>query len=198
MKMKRLLISVLAIVMLLSMVACGNPSDQSPDQNSDVNSGSQTTATPAVPFDPVSGETIDAGNISALCPEGWFNSPVVDMFAAEAGALDTSKLLFLKGTDDSWSNSPCASISYYGESGLALSFAEQLDFYDGAALIDPFMIGDTVWEGLSYDLGDDVTEVIIGIQGVSAFNVLLRIKGEGQTISFADADVQTILSSITY
>ena len=198
MKSKHLVIVVLAIALLLSIAACAGNTDNQQNSDSIENQASNTAITPAVPFEAVPGETIDAGNIHAVCPDGWFNSPVSDMFSGEAGALDADKLMFLKGTDDSWSYAPCVSISFYGKDREVMPYEEQMDFYDNAVILEPFMIGETVWEGLSYNVSDDVVEAVISIQNVGAFNVLVRLEGEGQVISFADADVQTILSSIAY
>ena len=204
MKIKHLAMLVLAIVLVLSMSACGEKPATDPTDSNSVedqlpeNQDPDVPALPAVPFDAVPGETIDAGDVRAVCPEGWFNSPVVDFFAEEPGTLATDKLTFLKGTDDSWSNTPFVSISFYGADRDAMPYEEQLDFYGEAVIMEPFMIGEAVWEGLRYNVGDDAVEAVVSIQGVGAFNVLVRLEGDGETVTFEDADIQTILTSIAY
>ena len=162
----------------------------------------QTTTTvpasPAVPFDPVAGQIIDAGNIRAVCPEGWYNLPVRDFFSDKQDALDLSALHFQKFSDDTLTNLPFVSIQYYGEDADFMPFEEQMKYYDAAEYITPFTVGDTVWEGLIYSLGDNVVEATISHQGSGVISVLVRLEGSGKAIAFTDDDLQTILTSIDY
>ena len=204
MKFKRVVLAMMFVVLAFSVSACGEKKDKEEVKTDVVESVEDIEeAKPeiepeaAVPFEPVAGEMIDAGNIRAICPEGWFNYPVVDYFS-EDSALDPDKLTFLRGTDDSLTNLPHIAIGFYGADNELMPYEDQKAHYETAVDIAPFMIGEDVWEGIRYNLGDDVTEALISKVGVGAFAVLVRLEGAGEVISLTDADVQTILSSIAF
>ena len=158
---------------------------------------SPEAAKPSVPFEPVAGGVINAGNIRAICPEGWFSSPVTDYFAKNQ-TLDPDALLFLKGTDDSWASTPFVSIRFYGKDHVLMSYEEQKGKYDSATDIEPFFIGADIWEGITYHIDAKAIEAVVSVRGRGAYEVIIRLEGAGEAITFADADVQTILSSIEY
>ena len=217
MKIKALLGILLITALLTGLAGCGNSDSsqnstqptvkdtaasgvqQSTDTTATQSVKTSVSATPAVPFEPVSGKTVDAGNVRAVCPEGWYNLPARDVFSEEEGALDPDKLIFQKFSDEEYTNLPNVVISFYGVGETFMSYEEQLEYYsENAKLLPPFMIGETVWEGLTYPLGDDVTEVLISKQGNGDMSVGIRLEGEGESIAITDADVQTILTSIEY
>ena len=212
MKNKLLAVIFLFVVLLAGLIGCGNSNE---NQNGTQTTGSETTASsanqtelqssktsvpaPAVPFEPVSGKLVDAGNIRAICPEGWYSLPVTDYFSDEKDALDKNKLFFQKFSDDEWSNLPNVVISFYGEATIDMPYEEQLDYYsEDAECLAPFMIGDAVWEGLIYPVGENVIEAVISPQENGEFDVGVRLEGDGEVITFVDADLQTILTSIAY
>ena len=186
--------------MLIGLVGCEKSSDVQ-DSDGSYASGdvlqSSVDPIPAVYFEPVTGELIDTGVIQAICPDGWYNIEVYDYFSEPAG-IDTSMLRFQKFSDDRWSNLPFVSISFFGTSSYNMSYEDQLGYYDNAKLLQPFMIEDTVWEGLTYPLGDSVVEVLISPQNVDEFSVLIQLEGYGEVITLEDDDVLTILTSIRY
>ena len=63
----------------------------------------------------VSGERIDTGIISALCPDGWKSYDVADYFSDDDDAIDPTRLEFHKGaqTPDDQFFKPGIDISYY-------------------------------------------------------------------------------------
>ena len=221
MKFKNLFFISIVSILLFSLSACGskekdpeptvevNPTDSAVDTVEPTEDVIEPTETviddiiatppveviPAVPFEPVAGEVVDAGKISAICPDGWFFVPTKDFFSDVPDAMDPSKLRLLKGTDDDWANVPSINIAFYSENNINLSYAEEKLHYDTAVDINPFTIGTDVWEGISFL---DGAQALISIQGVGAFNVSLVLEGSSDSISFTDADVLTILSSISY
>ena len=192
MKIKRIAALLLTLPIAVFMFACAKDGETKSAAEDD---SSTVSAKSAVPFNAVPGEKINAGNISAICPEGWFNIPKFDIFASE-GTPDVNKLVFNKGTDDNYSNLPFISITFYGKDNVPMSYESQMEYYDTAVALEPFMIKDQIWEGFTYKVGENVEEAVISIVGNGEFNVLVRLKGEGETITLSDADVQTILSSI--
>ena len=181
MKVTSVLRAVVIAGLLLGLTGCGK-------------SGSAD----AVPFEPVAGRLVNAGKISATCPDGWYNISVRDYFAGTEDAIADDRLFFQKFTDDEWSNMPNVRISFYGEGSSYYPYEEQLGYYDGAVLLKPFAIGDTIWEGIQYSIGTLAVEVLMSPQGNGVVEVGIRIMGEGERINLTDADVQTILASIAY
>ena len=200
--MKRNLVMVLALMLGISMLTGCDDSSSTPSATSTNERGTTSTNVEpiaAVPFDPVPGELADAGNIRAICPDGWFFVPVRDLFSDEAGALDSNKVRFMKGTDDDWASVPYIVITFLGLNRVKMPYSVQKEYYGSSATdIEPFMIGTDVWEGLTYNVGDMSVEAVISKVGVADFDVLIVLETGGKTISFADADVQTILSTIDY
>jgi len=182
MKIRNIVGCVLAIVMTFGLAACGAGGGKAP----------------VVEFDPVAGKTVDAGNVSATCPEGWYNMPVQDYFSDVEGALDPNGLKLQKDTDDEWTYGPAVIVNFYGEDNEIMSYDLQKDFFDSAVDVEPFTVGDKVWHGIQYNMGEDILEANISVKGSGAVEVLLILEGEGRSISLTDPDVLTILSSIRH
>ena len=199
MKIKHILLAMLSVALLLSLSACGSDSSNNPTPPpAPVTTTPEVTApTPAVAFEPVAGELIDAGNVRAICPEGWFNSPV-SAFSNDPDETDPDALLFLKGTDDRWTNGPIVKINFYGVDHEIMSLEDQMSYFETAVALTPFTIGENVWLGYSYDVGDSIVEAVLNQQGSGAVDILVRLEGDGQTITLADPDIQTIISTIAY
>ena len=209
MKIKNLLLIVLSLVLLVALAACDSaektPVSQPEDEVTETESNDETAAedsenapAQAVPFDPVAGELVDAGNIRAICPEGWISVPVRNYLSDDLDAVDPDALSFYKGAEDSLVSTPYIVATFYGIHNELTDYETQKMFFDAVDDIEPFMIGTDIWEGISYNLGDSITEAIISKRGYGAFDVMIRLEGGGETISFTDADVQTILTSIEY
>ena len=182
MKIRNIVGCALAVVMTLGLTACGAGGGKAP----------------VVEFDPVAGETINAGNVSATCPEGWYNMPVRDYFSDVEDALDPGSLKFQKDTDDEWSYGPAIIVSFFGTDHEMMSYDTLKGFYDEAVDVEAFTVGDDVWHGIQYNIGDDILEATISVKGNGAVEVLLVLEGEGRSISLTDPDVLTVLSSIKY
>ena len=198
MKFKNVLLVSIFFILLVSLAACGSKDKDSSEDGGDVASNVEVEAAPAVPFEPIAGEVVSAGNISAVCPEGWFFVPIRDIFSEVADATDPNKLRLIKGTDDDWASVPNVVISFYGAGTSLSSYAEQKTYYDTVVDVNPFTIGDEVWEGISYNLGETSTEVLISKVNDGSYQVTVGTVTNGGSVSLTDADIQTILSSISY
>ena len=177
--------------------ATDNPTTET-EQTAEQTKATEAEPVAAVPFDPVPGEISDAGNIRAICPEGWFSVPVRDFFSDKDDALTPDKVRLIKGTDDDWAQVPYIVITFLGTNHRPMSLDEQKEYYDTTADLEPFMIGTDIWEGFSYAVGDSKVEAIIRKRNDPAFDVLVILQDKEETISLTDADVQTILSTIHY
>ena len=79
--MKRLIALLLALAMTLCFAACGGEEKTDKKEAPDANPTEKAPET-------VKGETYDAGNVSALTPEGWMAVPTADIWSDEEGATD--------------------------------------------------------------------------------------------------------------
>lgn len=122
---KRLLPIILCLVFTFSLVAC--------DKGGSGDGG-------------VKGEIIDTGKISAICPEGWSNSPVTDLFS-DNDEIDDTRLQFYR-TDDiedltKLFSADSVNIYYYDEDTI---YMDSKDFYDNVEDTSIQVNGET-WEG---------------------------------------------------
>ncbi len=109
---KKILPIALCLIFAFSLVAC--------DKGGSGNDGGDTT---------VKGETIDTGKFSAICPEGWVNSPVKDLFSDEDVISDT-QLQFFKADkleDSTMFTADQVNIYYYDANTI---YIDARDFYD--------------------------------------------------------------------
>ncbi len=122
---KRLLPIILCFVFAFSLAACDNGGAGGGE---------------------VKGEVVDTGKISAICPEGWSNSPVTDIFSDD-GELDDTRLQFYR-TDDvedltKLFSADSVNIYYYDENTI---YMDSKDFYDNVEDTSIQVNGET-WEG---------------------------------------------------
>ena len=186
--MKKRIIILLSLIMISMFVfaGCGNKEAGSPVTG--VNTPKEVT-----------GEIIDAGRVSALCPDGWRNFGVPDLFSDDKDAIETNKLLFRKGSkDESDYSKPGISISYYGENETFYKL-NKTDFEEPKDL-GPIELGGRTWEG--FTASDSGQQYVWLWSGTSDSNeeFLVNFMNEyaGEKISIDDADLQAIISSIKF
>lgn len=167
---KRLLPIVLCLVFAFSLVACDKGG--SGDGN-------------------VKGEVIDTGVINALCPEGWTNSPVTDLFSDD-DELDATRLQFYR-TDDieditKLFSSDSVNIYYYDEDSIYL---DSRDFYENTkdAAID---VNGVTWNGYT---GESVGVPLATYYNADETIVVTFLFASGE-INEKSAEVKAILESI--
>lgn len=144
----------------------------------------------------VSGKIVNAGNISALCPDGWKSYGVPDYFSDDIDANSKNGLKFQKGAkslDDQFLT-PGLEIQYY-EHGLSPDDPE--NHYEGKTeKWGPIKLGKYTWKGyIGHDEGLAFLWTNTGSQ-YSQITVQMNLEEEGKKISIDDADVLAIINSI--
>lgn len=139
------------------------------------------------------GELIDAGNIKAVCPKGWTNSPVKDPWSSDENALDKNALYFIKGASDSWDvfSHPSIRIDYYGEDNI---ITDTRDFYTEVSDVN-LKINGVEWVGFTGKSGEYLNGVL-SIKDSGAICVSLCLQTSTEQITIEDEDIKTILGSI--
>ena len=180
--MKKLVTITLALLMTLSLVACGN-----------TGTGGQPASEPAA----VKGETYDAGNVSALVPDGWKAFGIQDMWADEEGAMDPDQVQIAKGAAEDYDlfSKPSVLIQHYGADVDMMTLEKEM--YDEGKDLEPLEIGGRTWNGFSAkSLGTPLTVLWTGEAGSDQFQVTVWTDMGDGTITLEDADVQAIIASI--
>ena len=176
--MKKILVLMLVIIMSLTLfVGCGDDSG---------NNGGGT----------IEGETYNAGNVSALVPEGWKAFPVPDVFADEPNTMDPNALRICKGgeTDMDIFTKPYVQINYYGED-TTLAVPSK-DFYDNAVDLAPITCGNLTWNGFTADSMGTPIAILWAENGDIQYQLSFFLGASGGTISLEDADVKAIIESV--
>lgn len=144
----------------------------------------------------ISGEIIDVGIISALCPDGWKNYDVPDYFSDDVNAIAPDMLEFHKkgkGEDDQF-DYVGLDIQYYKN---GFSEDRPTSIFDGAVEDwGPIDLGNRTWEGF---VGlDEKRAHLWSYDGekIPMISILMNLELEGETISLDDEDVLAIIASI--
>ena len=190
--MKKIIALLLVLVMMLSLVACGGDKEPATHDNKETNAadngGSDTKE--------VTGETYNAGNFSALIPEGWMACPVSDMWSDDPNATDPDALQIIKDGTSEFDILTKAYIqfNYYApDSDLMTPSSE---WYDEAQDLEPIVTGNITWNGFSaVSGGNKMITLYTGEAGAVQYQATLWCNGE-HTIDVTDADVQAILASL--
>lgn len=170
------LAAVFSMSLLLGLVSCASEE------------GSQEITVP--------GDQFDAGNVSALCPEGWMAFPISDLFDEYPGNTDPNGIRIHKGASNDMEqlSTPGIQINYYGP-GSAMSLPNR-EFYENPQTIEPMEIGQYSWRGFSGFNGGIPMTVLWAESGEHQFQVIITTAMEGKTIALEDAEVQAIIQSI--
>jgi hypothetical protein len=179
--MKKSILLLLILILGISLLAgCGskpaNQSDEPVDTGSvDIDEG-----------------RIDAGNISAVCPEGWKNIPVE---GDDKDTADPNELKFYKGVKDDglYSFLPSVAISYDNNGPLGAD-KEWLEGED----LDPIEIGGRTWEGFTFEWSGDKCAKLITEDGGVKIAVTIWLDLGLESISLDDPDVREIITSIKH
>lgn len=183
--MKKRIVLVMAILLLgiLVLVGCGKKDEDS--KVGDVNNK-------------VKGDVIDAGSVSALCPKGWKNFGMKDLFSEDEKAILPNKLEFRKGSksEDDHYKKPGFTISYYNADETFYELDK--DIYTEVKDIEPTEIGGRTWEGFSgVNSGYRYTNVWTGTsESDEEFLITFMMDYGGEKISLDDEDVKAIIESI--
>ena len=145
----------------------------------------------------IKGEVYDAGNVSALVPEGWMAFPVSDMWSDDTDATDPDQLQICKDAESEWDllTKPMVDIVYYDASTSMMT--PSAEWYDETEELEPMEIGGKTWNGFigkSYDL--PLAILWTGESDGDQFQVTIWLETAEGSVSIDDADVQAIIGSI--
>ena len=174
--MKKWLSLALAIVLCLVLAAgCGSSEASDPAE--------------------VKGEVFDAGEVSALVPEGWMAIPGSDLFDEYEGDTNPFSFSIYKGAKSEWDMFSCPglTISFYPADE---EFYSAKDWYDEVQDLDPITMDNYTWTGYTGKSLDTPITVLEAKDGDNDFQVSLTTEMDNKTISLEDADVQAIIASI--
>lgn len=182
--MKKLIALLLVLVMPLTFAACGSDEETPNSGNDDA---------PAA----ITGETYNAGKVSALVPTGWKAFPVMDMWSDDPNANDPDQMNIVKGgeTDFDILTKPYIQIVHYEPESMMVP---SKDFYDGAQDVAPITAGSLTWEGFSAKDFLDNSLIILWTTNAAGHQFQLNIFNETDAGKFelTDADVLAILESV--
>ncbi|MBQ3552592.1 MAG: hypothetical protein IJA35_05530 [Clostridia bacterium] len=180
--MKKIFALMLAMVMCFAIFAGCDPAE--PGGNEIQN-----------PED-ITGEVYDAGNVSALVPDGWKAFPVMDVFSDEEGATDPDALQICKGAETEWDIliKPYVQINHYGPDTTNITPSK--DWYDDAEDIDPITTGSYTWNGFTGTSLDAPLAILWTEDGDHKYQITILLGTGDDAITLSDADVLAILASI--
>ena len=144
----------------------------------------------------IKGRTLDPGNITLLCPEGWTSFSIPDYLSSEDNAKNPNGIDLRKGSEGEGYQylMPSLEIQYY-EHGF--SSDEPTNNYEGKSENwGPIELGGQIWKGF---IGLDQDKAFIWTNiggGYSQITIRLELEAEGVKIGLGDAEVQAIIDSI--
>lgn len=182
--MKKRIVLVVALVMvgMLTLMACGKPDSES--KAGDANKK-------------IKGKVVDAGTVSALCPEGWMSYGIKDLFSDDEKATVPNILEFRKGAknDEDHYSKPGFTLTFYGPNETFYELNK--DTYTEVKDIEATEIGGRMWEGFSgINAGYRYTNVWTGTEDGDEFLITFMMDYGKEKISLDDAEVHAIIESI--
>ena len=148
--------------------------------------------------DSVMGQTVDAGEVSALCPYGWTSIGYPDTEAEDSETLLTTGLRFVKdGTvqKDILTN-VYIDIRYY-QSQEEIPVIDADKWYDNVADIGTMTLGTNTWEGYSASsMGKNFVYLQTKGDGPYFTVYLYTQDSTDSAVSVNSSEVQAILKSV--
>ena len=188
--MKKILAVFLMMVMVVSFAACsGKDSD-----------GTQTLEPAEEPA--IKGEVYNAGNVSALVPEGWMLVEGSDIFQeyTDIGHNPNSFAMYKGATDELSVFSCCALNIYYSDGSMYI----YKDFYDDVVDLAEQKIGNYTWQGFTYtSIGYPGVCLYTGLDADGKANgdqiqVSITLENGDKKITMDDPDGRAVLESIKH
>lgn len=146
----------------------------------------------------IHGIIMDAGEVKALCPDGWNSVGSPDLSSESPDTMETNALRFVKGgsTQDDLLKNAFVEIRYY-KSEQNIPDVEPHKWYDNVADIGEINTGKHIWSGYSgLSLGVPFAYLETKTETAAFTAVLYSPEDAVNTASISDADVQAILNSI--
>ena len=171
---------VLAAALVLA--ACGSQEGQT-----ETTSGSENQ---------IHGKVVDAGEISALCPDGWTSVGLPDLEAEDGREMRKDGLRFVKGTGSDTDNSAFIELIIY-RSENEIPETDPSKWYDNVNNTGNIVTGDYTWNGFSaLSLGEPMVYLKTAANDCAFTATLYTQEGNPLAASVQDSDVQAILSSV--
>ncbi len=138
-------------------------------------------------------ELVTTGVIEAICPEGWLNSPVYDIFAEKPNVLNPNQICFLKEAKqpDEYFSCPAVRINYHGENNTLLDCSGMYTDVERVA----FERNGVRWVGFLGYYGT-YQNGILQIEGKDNMSLSLCLTNERCSFTIEDEDFLSILDSI--
>ena len=186
-RLSALMIAALLCVCLLA--ACGG--------NSGGNSAEQSTTADSTESPAVTGETFDAGNVSAIVPAGWKAFPQKDVFADDKDATNPDTFYVAKGAENELDLFSKPYILIYHYAPTTTMIAPSKNFYDDAVDLPDMTIGEHTWHGFTCNsLGYKYHMLWTGENNEDQFQVSVLYESTDGSVKLEDADVQAIIASV--
>ena len=148
----------------------------------------------------ISGEAVNAGTVTAVCPDGWTSVGAPDITSDDPAAQAANELRFVKGGSseaDLLTNAYLDIICHGPNSNIMQT--DPSEWYDNVAEISGFTTGNYTWAGYSaQSLGVPFVYVSSELNGYTLEVYLYTREGTENAAAITDADVLAVLESITF
>lgn len=141
----------------------------------------------------MSGEFFDNGIFRVFIPTGWLSFYGID----SDGKTSPKKLHIYKNAETELDIFTKAGITvcFYGKNEIYLS---PKAFYDDACDMEPFKIGNNLWNGFTCTSFNYPYIMLDSSQNDMTFQVMILIRNGQHEISLYDEDVQAVLGSLEF
>ncbi|MGI6076892.1 MAG: hypothetical protein ACOYCB_01840 [Fastidiosipilaceae bacterium] len=184
---------------MLTLAACGGGgSGKTDDAGSDAEVADTTVEEEAADeagdgASTAGGELIDAGNVRAVCPTGWFNLEVQN---SDGDGLDPNQLTFLKGAESASDlfNAASVMIVFHGMDNPVMDIRS---VYEDIEELEPFEAGGRTWEGFK-GVSMGYQYALLNREGSGEVQVMVLMENDNASIALDDPDFLTILETLDY
>lgn len=179
--MKKLFALLLAVLMLMSLTACGGGEGGE--------KGGDKPAEPTI---------FDVGNFKVAVPDGWKAFAVKDVFGEDPNAVNPDQVQIGKGVESEYEllSKPYVQVVHTGPETTMM--VPDKEFYDEAADIEPITAGGLTWNGFTAtSLGYPIAVLWTTTADGHFLQINCFIGDTDAAFKVTDADFQQILGGIT-
>ena len=183
--MKRITALITAAVMMVSLSACGNKTEE-------------VQLTPEQLYG-MSGVLVDNGVFNAFCPEGWTDEPQYTLEQQTEASLMTDVLQFVKEdseeeASESDTDAPFIVIQYVPVKEDLI--APDSSYYNEVERVAAFTTGGYNWSGYYAYVEGHKFAYLTTSTDEAQYAVTVWLQNDGSGVTLEDDDVKAILSSI--
>jgi len=142
-----------------------------------------------------SGDVYSTEVMSVVAPSGWKVFPYYVLGSSTETREDI--LGVYKGAKEpiDQMSTPGLVINYFSEAKIVMTPPKS--WYEDVVDIEPFTLGNYTWEGFTGTRSDMPQAICWTTNAVELFQVVVWLENGGKKLSFDDADVQSIIASIS-